>query len=60
MNQLLTRLVNDKKLTKGVVATSIVLSVVSHIAIFTGVYFLGIGKGFEIGEMEETNNEQNS
>ena len=52
MNQLLTRLVNDKKLTKGVVATSI--------AIFTGVYFLGIGKGFEIGEMEETNNEQNS
>lgn len=60
MNQLLTRLVNDRKLTKGVVATSIAVSVISHIVIFTGVYFLGVGKGFELGEMEDTNNEQNT
>ena len=60
MNKLLTMLVNDKKLTKGVVATSIAVSVISHIAIFTGVYFLGVNKGFEIGEMEDMSNEQNT
>ena len=60
MNKLLTELVNNKKLTKSVVATSIALSVISHVVIFTGVFFLGVNKGFEIGEMEDTSNEQNT
>ena len=60
MNKLLTTLVNNRKLTSAVVATSIAISVISHAVIFAGVYYLGIGRGFEIGEMEDTSNEQNS
>ena len=52
MNKLLTKIANDEKLAKGVVLTGIALSVFTNIVIFTGVFYTGLHKGFEIAQID--------
>lgn len=48
VNKVLTNLANNKKLAKGVIGGGIVLSALSDIIIFAGVYYLAIRKGVEL------------
>lgn len=57
MNKLLTSLVNNKKLAKGVIAGGVLLSAVSDLIIFAGVYYMAVRKGFELYEESEEANE---
>ena len=56
MNKLLTKIVNDKKLSKCVVGTGIALSILSNVVIFVGVYYSGLRKGVELMDEEEVVN----
>ena len=48
VNKVLSSLANNKKLAKSVIGGGILLSAVSDIIIFAGVYYLAIRKGVEL------------
>jgi hypothetical protein len=52
MNKLLTKIANNEKLAKGVVFVGMAMAVVSNVIVFTGVFYTGLHKGFEIGQIE--------
>lgn len=57
MNKLFTRLVNDKKLTRGVITCGVLMSTLSNLIVGVGIYYMAVRKGFEIYEESEANNE---
>lgn len=48
VNKILGNLANNKRLAKGVIGTGVVISTLSNIAIFAGVYYLALHKGVEL------------
>ena len=48
VNKVLGRLANDKKLAKGVIGCGVLLTAISNIVTFAGVYYLAIHKGVEL------------
>ena len=61
MNKLLSRIANDEKMAKGVVAAGIALNTIANLMVFVGVYYTALRKGVELKEAwideEATNNE---
>ena len=51
-NKALSAIANDKRLSGAVVVTGAALSIISNIAVFIGVYYLGVHKGVEVMEVE--------
>lgn len=48
MNKLLSKIANDEKLAKGVVAAGITLNTIANLMIFVGVYYTALRKGVEL------------
>lgn len=61
VNKILGNLANNKSLAKGVIGTGVVISTLSNIVIFAGVYYLALRKGVELRdeyyESEENDHE---
>lgn len=52
MNKVLSKIANDEKLARCVIACGTALSIVSNIVIFVGVYYSGIRKGITVMQVE--------
>lgn len=50
MNKFLTKLVNNDKLSMGVVGAGLAMSIVSNVIVFVGVYYTALHKGVELRE----------
>lgn len=48
MNKLLTKMVNNEALSKGVVLTGLAMSIVSNVVVFVGVYYTALHRGAEL------------
>ena len=61
VNKVLSKLANNEKLAKGVVGGGVLLSTISNLVIFAGVYYLALRKGVELRdeyyESEENDHE---
>lgn len=60
MNKLLSKIANDGRFAKGVVAAGICLNTIANMMIFVGVYYTALRKGVELQEAwveQEGNNE---